>query len=141
MVDGLKILRSWSSPSGENIFSQLPNFTSDKGGVLMGDQYPVYLVGVWTVRPGNEDEFIAAWKEFAALTSQSKGAVYGKLLRDMADPGRFVSFGPWENLESAQAWRRQPEFRKAFDRFMELCDQVTPGAFGLVAESARKETV
>ncbi|MGA2934334.1 MAG: antibiotic biosynthesis monooxygenase family protein [Methanomicrobiales archaeon] len=106
----------------------------------MGDHDPIYTVGLWTVRPGNEDEFIRAWKDFATGTaSYAKGPIYGRLLQDLENPGRFVSFGPWEDIEGVQAWRQQPEFKKAFGRFMELCDEISPGTFLLVAESARKE--
>ncbi|MDD1664638.1 MAG: antibiotic biosynthesis monooxygenase, partial [Methanomicrobiales archaeon] len=94
----------------------------------MGDQDPLYAVGVWSVRPGNEAAFIAAWRDFATWTySHVKGPGKGTLLQDLENPGRFVSFGPWEDLESIQAWRQQPDFRKAFARFMELCDEVVPG--------------
>ena len=104
----------------------------------MGEQDPVYAVGLWSVRPGNEQAFIAAWKDFAAWTStHMKGAIYGKLLQDIENPARFVSFGPWEDIESVLDWRQQPEFKKAFARFMELCDEIAPGTFHLVAEIAR----
>jgi heme-degrading monooxygenase HmoA len=100
----------------------------------MGDQDPVYAAGIWDVRPGNEQAFIEVWKEFSAWTAlHQKGSGYGNLLQDLDNPSRFISFGPWDSLESVQTWRRQPEFRKAIARFMDLCDQVTPGTFRLVA--------
>ncbi|HUK92444.1 MAG TPA: antibiotic biosynthesis monooxygenase family protein [Methanomicrobiales archaeon] len=106
----------------------------------MGDSGKIHLSSIWTVRPGNENDFIAAWKEFAALSSHAEGAIAGILLRDVADASRFISFGTWTDPETARAWRHQPEFRKAFARFMELCDEITPGVFQLIAESSRAET-
>ena len=100
----------------------------------MGGSEAIYSVGVWIVRPGNESAFIAAWKDFAAWTSMQGGSAYGRLLQDLEDPGRFFSFGPWEDLEGLRAWRQRPEFRKSLGRFLELCDEVAPGTFRLVAE-------
>lgn len=100
----------------------------------MGKHDVIYAVGIWLVRPGNEAAFINAWKEFSAWTAvHRRGAGYGRLLQDNGNPSRFISFGPWDDLESVRAWGRQPEFRKAIARFMELCDQVTPGSFRVVA--------
>jgi len=100
----------------------------------MGDLERIFAAGVWSVRPGNEQAFIAAWKEFSAWTAlHQRGSGYGNLLQDLENPSRFISFGPWDDLESVRAWRQQPEFRKALTRFMDLCDEVTPGTFRLVA--------
>jgi heme-degrading monooxygenase HmoA len=108
----------------------------------MGDHDSIYAAGVWSVRPGNEQAFIEAWKEFSAWTAlHQKGSGYGNLLQDLENPSRFISFGPWDNLESVRAWRQQPEFRKAIARFMDLCDEVTPGTFRLVAGEGGGERV
>jgi heme-degrading monooxygenase HmoA len=100
----------------------------------------IYAVGIWSVRPGNENAFVEAWMNFASWTLRMKGSRYGNLLQDLRNPSRFVSYGAWEDMESARAWRQQPEFNKSFDRFLELCDEITPGTFHLVAETARKGT-
>ncbi|HTY52433.1 MAG TPA: antibiotic biosynthesis monooxygenase family protein [Methanomicrobiales archaeon] len=100
----------------------------------MEEQGGIFAAGIWDVRPGNEQAFIEAWKEFSAWTAMhQKGSGYGNLIQDLDNPTRFMSFGPWDDLESVQAWRRQPEFRKAIARFAELCDHITPGTFRLVA--------
>lgn len=100
----------------------------------------IYAVGIWSVRPGNERAFMEAWMDFASWTSWLEGSRYGNLLQDLRDPARFVSFGAWEDMECIRAWHRQPEFKKSFDRFLELCDGITPGTFHLVAETARRGT-
>lgn len=59
----------------------------------------VYTMGIWQAKPGREDEFAAAWWEFAEWTGREFLGVEktnGTLLRDRDQPGRFVSFGPWE---------------------------------------------
>jgi heme-degrading monooxygenase HmoA len=108
----------------------------------MEDHDAIFAAGIWDVRPGNEKAFIEAWKEFSAWTAlRQKGSGYGNLLQDMDNPSRFISFGPWDDLESVKAWRQQPEFRKAIIRFTELCDRITPGTFRLVAGEGGEEEV
>ena len=106
----------------------------------MGDRDRIYAAGIWQVRPGNEQAFIDSWKEFSAWTAlHQRGATYGTLLQDLDNSSLFISFGVWKDLESIQHWRRQAEFRKALDRFMELCDQVTPGTFRQVTGEEGEE--
>ena len=108
----------------------------------MGDHDTIYAAGIWQVRPGNEQAFIEAWKEFSAWTAlHQRGSGYGNLLQDIENPSRFISFGPWDDIESVRAWGQQPEFRKAIARFMDLCDQITPGTFRLVAGEGGEEKV
>ena len=106
----------------------------------MGEKGTIYAAGVWQVRPGNEQAFIDAWKQFSAWTAlRQKGAAYGTLLQDLHNPSRFISLGSWDDLGGVLAWGRQPEFRKSLARFMELCDEVTPGTFRQVAGDGGEE--
>jgi len=106
----------------------------------MGDKGTIYAVGVWQVRPGNEQAFIDAWKEFSTWTAlRQRGTGYGTLLQDLDHPSRFISFGRWDDPASLRAWQQQPEFRRALGRFMELCDQVTPGVFRQIAGEGEGE--
>ena len=108
----------------------------------MGDQDKIYAAGIWQVRPGNEQAFIETWEEFSAWTAlHQRGSGYGNLLQDIENPSRFISYGPWDSVESVRAWRQQPEFRKAIARFLDLCDQITPGTFRLVAGEGGGEKV
>ena len=88
----------------------------------------------WEVRPGNEAAFIDAWDRFAEWTAgHQPGAIVGVLVQDVADPRRFVSYGPWDSPEAIAAWRGSPASRAAFDRFRELCETITPHAMTCVA--------
>ncbi|MDD1678163.1 MAG: antibiotic biosynthesis monooxygenase [Methanomicrobiales archaeon] len=79
------------------------------------------------VKEGKENEFIQTWERFARWTQQyRRGVVYGRLLQDIKDSRRFVTWGPWEDLESLQAWRETVEFQQAFQRFNELCTEIHP---------------
>ena len=63
-----------------------------------------YTMGTWVTQPEKEDAFVAAWREFADWTSREVGgATSALLLRDVAEPRRFVSIGPWESLEASRS--------------------------------------
>lgn len=95
----------------------------------------LYTVGIWTARPGKEAEFMAAWEEFARWTAVSQpGAAQAYMLRDLAHPQRFLSFGPWESAERIDAWRATPEFKAFAAHARELCDDFQPGTYKLVVQ-------
>ncbi len=80
-----------------------------------------YTMGVWRVKPGRADDFVAAWTEFAEWTSAHvPGAGSGTLLRDVDDGDRFVSFGPLESLDAIQSWRGMDGWAERIGRIREL---------------------
>lgn len=97
----------------------------------------VYTLAVWRVKSGRRDEFIAAWKDlgevFKALPSPPGK---GTLVQSTTDPDLFYSFGPWRRPEDAAAMRENPDAQAAMGRLVELCDEATPGAFRIVAETS-----
>jgi quinol monooxygenase YgiN len=100
----------------------------------MTPQGEVYTAGLWTARPGNEAHFIAAWQEFATWTTQHvPGNLNARLLQDLNEPRRFVSFGPWDSTESVEAWRQLPEFQTFFATAKELCEAIEPHTLRQVA--------
>lgn len=83
----------------------------------------LYTHGSWVVKEGQEEAFQAAWQGFAEWTNANiSGTVAGeaKLLRDLEDPTRFYSFGPWDSLEAIQAWRADPGFLERVGQMREL---------------------
>jgi len=100
----------------------------------MAPQRDVYTAGLWTVRPGNEALFIAAWQEFATWTTQhGPGNPNARLLQDLNEPRRFLSFGLWDSNESVDAWRQLPEFQAFFAKAKELCEAIEPYTLRQVA--------
>jgi heme-degrading monooxygenase HmoA len=94
-----------------------------------------YTHGVWRVKPGRADDFIAAWTEFADWTLQEAvGTGWGKLLRDRNDRHRFISFGPWETLDAVEAWRALPGWTERVGRLRELLDGFEPSTLEVVVE-------
>lgn len=63
-----------------------------------------YSSGVWIAKPGREEEFVAAWREFAEWSSATGGGRgWTKLLRDREQPTRFVSLGRWDSSDAEEA--------------------------------------
>ena len=94
-----------------------------------------YTLGNWTAKPGREEEFVAAWQEIADWTRREVGGTsWARLLRDVADPRRFVSFGPWESLEAIDVWRALPGFQERVSRIREFLESFEPVTLEAVAE-------
>ena len=94
----------------------------------------IYTLGVWRVKPGNEDAFIAAWKELGAYflgLPQPPGP--GRLIQSIDDAELFYSFGPWPSPEAVQAMRAHPVTPERIGKLSALCDEAKPGGFRLVA--------
>jgi quinol monooxygenase YgiN len=59
--------------------------------------------------------------EFADWTLQhAQGARWAKLLRDLDDEHRFISFRPWESIDAIEAWRGLDGWRVRVDKIAEL---------------------
>ncbi|HDR73080.1 MAG TPA: antibiotic biosynthesis monooxygenase [Methanoculleus sp.] len=100
----------------------------------MGDEGELFTVGLWTVKSGNEEEFVKKWQAFARWSLDAmEGGSWAYLLQDAEQKNRFISFGPWDSLETIAAWRNKPEFKSAIAEFRDLCEEVTPGTMKEVA--------
>jgi quinol monooxygenase YgiN len=95
---------------------------------------PVWTHGIWTVRPGREDEFVAAFDHLV----RDVGAELGTdnrptLLRDRERPNVFVTFGPWEDEVAIERFRavlvpRLGPVQEVLESFEPMTlDQVWPG--------------
>ena len=96
----------------------------------------LYTLSMWSVRAGNEEAFIRCWREFAEWTLEHHpGAVEGeaRLLQNREQAGLFVSFRPWKDTPSIEAWRESPEFMDSITEAMKLCDDVQPHLLKTVA--------
>ena len=90
----------------------------------------LYTCGIWTVVPGREDEFVAAWDELARWTKENlAGATWAALVQDTERPNRFLTFGPWESAEAIDAWRASDGFRERVGRFGPLLEAFEPGTY------------
>ena len=93
----------------------------------------VYTTGSWKPSSGSEDVFVEAWKTFAGWASSMPGAGTLRLVRDLHDPGRFVSFGAWNSIDDIRAWKGSPEFKERMARVLQHVDDFAPTELELVA--------
>jgi heme-degrading monooxygenase HmoA len=94
-----------------------------------------YTHSLWTVKPGQEDEFVRRWLELAELGEQMGLSGPARLLRDRDNPHVFVSFGPWQSLEKVARWRSSAEFHHRISRLQEVLDGFEPRTLEQVTES------
>lgn len=94
----------------------------------------IYTVGMWHVKADRDEEFIAAWRAMGEATIAEFPAAHGTLLRDAANPSRFISFGPWESHEAVDAWRASAPFQEGVAQIQELLDAFEPGTYEVSAE-------
>ena len=87
-----------------------------------------FAMGIFTVKDGKENAFLARWKEFAYWTlSQYKNMGKGaQLLQDIDNPRRYIVVGEWNNFDTIKQWRNRLEFKEWMKRMSELCDRVEP---------------
>jgi heme-degrading monooxygenase HmoA len=100
-----------------------------------------YTAGMWKAKPGEEGEFVDAWREFAAWASTMPGSGTLRLTRDTNDPSRFFSFAPWESIEAIHAWKASGEFKERIGRVKAHTDDFTAWEFELATMVAGREPV
>lgn len=97
-----------------------------------------FTSGRWRAKEGREEDFIAAWDRFAAWTLEAfPGSGRPYLLRGEEDPRDLLSFGSWDSFETVAAWRASKRFAEFLSEARELCDEIVPGRFRLVAHPGR----
>ena len=102
----------------------------------------LYTHGVWVVRTGCEEEFVARWRDLARWTAANvPGAGTARLLQDLDHPGRFISVGPWESREAVASWRSLLGFQERLGRLRELLETFTSSTLVLRAEVEPGEAV
>lgn len=93
-----------------------------------------YTSGVWTVKPGEEDAFVAEWEDFVRWASEQPGAGTIRLVRDLDRPNRFMSFGPWDSFEAQHRWKQTPEFAERMQRVRQHVEAFEPSTNELVMQ-------
>ena len=92
-----------------------------------------YTLAMWKVKPGQQQEFVAAWTDLSAVFADlPEPPIEGTLLQSTADPHLYYSFGPWRSIEDISAMRGDPNALAAIERLRALCEEATPGSYQLV---------
>jgi quinol monooxygenase YgiN len=96
-----------------------------------------HTFGVWIVKPGREDDFVAGWRELAEWTAaNSPGAGSSRLLQDEDQPQRFISIGAWDDRDAMAASRSQLGLQERIAKLREMLETFTPASLELRAEVA-----
>jgi len=93
-----------------------------------------YTHGTWTVKPGEDDAFVEAWTEFVTWAGTMPGAGTFRLVRDVEQPGSYVSFASWDSFDAQQAWKSTTEFGELIGRVRAHCDSFQPSVLELVIQ-------
>jgi heme-degrading monooxygenase HmoA len=97
-----------------------------------------YSSGNWLVMAGSEEEFVSRWTAFTEWSlDKAPGAESFVLVRETAEPRRFLSLGAWENQEALEAWREMPEMEELLGRCRELCEEFEFHQYALAASPSR----
>jgi heme-degrading monooxygenase HmoA len=99
------------------------------------NEHPVYTTGSWHPFPGQEDEFVAAWEEFAGWAAGLPGAGEAILAHDLRDEARYVSFLGWDGMDSVRGWKGHPEFKQRMGRVQRFVDRFAPTEVEVVARA------
>ena len=99
----------------------------------------IYTTGSWKPSQAGEQAFVEAWAQFAAWASTMPGAGTLRLVRDLYEPGRFVSLGDWESLDEVRAWKSSPEFRERMAQVLQHVEEFHPTELALVASAEQGE--
>jgi len=81
-----------------------------------------YTSGNFTVRQGGETGFVAAFEAVVEWTRDTyPAALEFSLFQDRASSGRFFTLIRWEDEESIESWRADPEFGAYMTQLREHC--------------------
>jgi heme-degrading monooxygenase HmoA len=94
----------------------------------------VYSSATWKVKDGEDDAFVEAWKEFAGWGMGMPGAGTARLVKDLDNPGQYLSFAPWESLDQMHAWKSDPGFRERMGKVQAHVADFNPSELELAAE-------
>src|SRR3954447_14585275 len=85
----------------------------------------VWTHTVWTVRPGREEDFVAAWREMAReVAADMRMRRPPTLLRDHDRQNVFISFAPWEDVDVATRFRSSQIFGRHVSAMGEMIQSV-----------------
>ena len=93
----------------------------------------------WLVTKGNEQTFMEQWESLARISLESPGARWFFLIRDVAEPRHFVSFGQWDDFGSITTARSWPRFLDQFRRCQALCDESRGGDYEVAVAAPSPE--
>ncbi|MGZ8688494.1 MAG: hypothetical protein ACXWZP_08715 [Gaiellaceae bacterium] len=91
-----------------------------------------YVSSRWTVKPGRESEFVAAFEAFAlwAELNHPEGGT-ARLLQGVDERSQYVGLWEFPGAETIERWRGQKDVVAHLDTLAALADQVEETVFEL----------
>lgn len=71
----------------------------------------VVLVNVFTLDAADEDSFLKAWQDDAAIMKRQPGFISTQLHRALGDSPAYLNYAVWESTAAFRAAFANPEFR------------------------------
>jgi len=78
---------------------------------------PVVLINVFTVKPEEADQLMAAWADDAAYMKRQPGFISTQLHRGIAGSGAFLNYAVWESVEHFRQAFENPGFRAKLNHY------------------------
>ncbi|MCA6122347.1 antibiotic biosynthesis monooxygenase [Bradyrhizobium sp. WSM 1704] len=78
---------------------------------LAVDAAGVVLVNLFTLDPADEDAFLKAWQDDAAIMKRQPGFISTQLHRALGDSPAYLNYAVWESTAAFRAAFANPEFR------------------------------
>ena len=89
------------------------------------DNQPVTQITIVEAEPGKQAEALSLMQERARFMERQPGFVSISLHRSL-DGRRIVNYIQWSSREQLQAAHKAPQFRKEWDRFDRMTDEIEP---------------
>jgi heme-degrading monooxygenase HmoA len=92
---------------------------------IRSDNQPVTQITIVEAEPDKQAEALALMTERARFMAAQPGFVSISLHRSL-DGRRIVNYVQWSSREELQAAHKSPQFRKEWDRFDRMTDDIDP---------------
>lgn len=89
---------------------------------------PVTQITIVEPEPGRQNEALSLMKDRARFMSRQPGFISISLHRSL-DGRRIVNYIQWRNRSLLQAAHKSPEFRREWDRFDGMTDEIAPDLY------------
>jgi heme-degrading monooxygenase HmoA len=92
---------------------------------IQTDNQPVTQITVIQPEPGKQAEALALMTERARFMARQPGFISVSLHRSL-DGRRIVNYIQWQSRDLLRSAHKSPEFRKEWDHFDQLTDEIDP---------------
>src|ERR1041385_8751813 len=89
------------------------------------DKQPVTQITIIEAEPGKQAEALSLMTERARFMQRQPGFISISLHRSL-DGRRIINYIQWQSRDLLRAAHQSPEFRKAWNQFEELTDEIDP---------------